>query len=123
MSFRERPEVRAHRTFELNVGTEKFFVSLGRYEDGTAMEVFVDIQKEGTVVRGLVDAVARLTSRSWQFGVPVDDVLEQFIGTGFEPNGIGHGHPAIDGQHCGSILDAIGRVLKYELEEHRGNKT
>lgn len=64
-------------------------------------------------MRGLADAIARLVSRGLQYGVPVEEVIDQFVGTKFEC-AMASGHPVIEGRLC-SLLDAVGRVLDAEF--------
>lgn len=108
---RPRPTLRRHTVVAIRVGGNKLHMTLGEYDDGAPLELFVDMHKEGSTARALVDAIARQVSRGWQRGVPVAETVDQFINTRFEPAGKGSGHPAIEGRECTSVLDAIARVI------------
>lgn len=127
-----RAPKRPHETFELRVGEQKIYVGLGRWADrpgsvemgGRVMEaegisrvreLFFSIAKDGAALRGYMDQIARLASRSLQFGVPLEAILDQWIGVALEPAGKGSLHPAIEGRQCPSLLDAIARVLDAEF--------
>lgn len=112
---RPRPSVRRHVTCAFRVGERKIHLTIGLYDDGAPMEVFIDVAKEGSTERALLDAIARQVSRGWQRGVPARETVDQFVNTRFEPSGKGDGHPAIQGRQCTSLLDAIGRVVAHEL--------
>lgn len=103
--------MREHVVIAIRVGDNKLHLTLGQYEDGAPLEIFIDAHKEGSTVRALMDAIARQVSRGWQRGVPVAETVDQFINTRFEPSGKGSGHPAIEGRQCKSLLDAIARVI------------
>jgi ribonucleoside-diphosphate reductase alpha chain len=78
------------------------------YDDGTPGEIFVKIAKEGTVVSGLMDSLATVTSIALQYGVPLKALTDKFSHTRFEPSGV-TGNPEIP--IAKSIMDYIGRWL------------
>lgn len=119
MTKRPRPSKRLNTTYAFKVGNVGMHMTLSRYEDSTPMEVFLDVaHAEGSTIRALMGALARLISTGLQHGTPVDSILDQLIGTKFEPAGIGHGHISIEDQPCTSLLDACGRILQHELRAH-----
>jgi ribonucleoside-diphosphate reductase alpha chain len=82
---------------------------VGLYEDGTPGEIFITMAKEGSVVSGLVDSVATLTSISLQYGVPLEVLCNKFAHTRFEPSGFTN-NPQIP--IAKSIMDYIFRWLQ-----------
>jgi ribonucleoside-diphosphate reductase alpha chain len=64
------------------------YITVGMYEDGTPGEMFVTLAKEGSTVRGLMDAVGVLTSYLLQYGVPLENLAHKMRGVAFEPYGI-----------------------------------
>lgn len=112
---RQRKRLPARRngyTQKLVVGNMSFYIRTGEYEDGTLGELFITASKSGTLLRALMDAFAVSMSIALQYGVPLDEFIEAFRDTQFEPNGIVAGHS--DVRMCSSILDAIVR----DLEKH-----
>lgn len=109
---RKLPSRRLGATYELTVGGQKLFVRTGEYEDGEIGEVFIDIHKEGSAVRSLMNQIAILASRALQHGMSVEDLVETFVFTKFEPGGVVTGHPNV--KMATSILDAVGRILGYD---------
>ena len=120
MTKRPRPPVRRNITYAFKLRAPSadlgVHMTIAHYDDGQLMEVFIDVKHtEGSTIRALTGAIARLVSTALQHGVPVEDLLDQFIGTSFAPSGLGAGHPAIQDKMCTSLLDACGRILKMEL--------
>lgn len=85
------------------------YVRTGEYEDGTLGEIFIDMHKEGAAFRSMMNAFAIAISLGLQHGVPLDEYVDAFVFTRFEPNGPVRGHHHI--KMCTSILDAIFRDL------------
>jgi ribonucleoside-diphosphate reductase alpha chain len=85
---------------------------VGLYEDHTPGEIFITMAKEGSVVSGLVDSVATLTSISLQYGVPLEVLCNKFIHTRFEPSGFTN-NPQIP--MAKSILDYIFRWMQMKF--------
>jgi ribonucleoside-diphosphate reductase alpha chain len=94
------------------VGGHKLYIKTGEYNDGRLGEVFIDMYKEGASFRALLNCFAIAVSKSLQYGVPLDEFVEAFTFTRFEPAGIVSGHDAI--KNATSILDYVFRVLGYE---------
>jgi len=110
-----RPERRVlpHRrkgyTQKARVGGHKIYLRTGEYEDGALGEVFIDMHKEGSAFRSLMDSFAIAISLGLQYGVPLEEFVETFTFTRFEPSGIVEGNEAI--KMATSILDYIFREL------------
>ncbi len=97
---------------EAVVGGHKVYVRTGEYEDGTLGEIFIDMYKEGASFKGLLNCFAVLASKALQYGVPLDELVDTFTFTRFEPAGSVQGHEAI--KNATSILDYVFRALGYE---------
>jgi len=109
-AVRRRLPARRHGvTVKLKVMGHKMYVRTGEYEDGTLGEIFVNMSKDGTLVRSLMDAFAVAVSLGLQHGVPLDEFVDAFVFTRFEPNGPVSDHPHI--KTCSSVIDLIFREL------------
>ncbi|HYM19956.1 MAG TPA: vitamin B12-dependent ribonucleotide reductase [Candidatus Kapabacteria bacterium] len=97
---------------EAVVGGHKVYLRTGEYEDGTLGEIFIDMYKEGASFKGLLNCFAVLASKALQYGVPLDELVDTFTFTRFEPAGSVQGHEAI--KNATSILDYVFRALGYE---------
>jgi ribonucleoside-diphosphate reductase alpha chain len=91
------------------VGGHKVYLRTGEYEDGSLGEIFVDMHKEGSAFRALIDSFAIAVSMGLQYGVPLEQFVEAFTFTRFEPAGIVQGNDSI--KNATSILDYIFREL------------
>jgi ribonucleoside-diphosphate reductase alpha chain len=91
------------------------FVRTGEYEDGTLGEIFVDMHKEGATFRSLMNCFAIAVSVGLQYGVPLEEYVEKFTFTRFEPAGMVVGHANI--KSATSIIDYIFRMLGYEYQD------
>jgi ribonucleoside-diphosphate reductase alpha chain len=107
---RERlPERRKGYTQKAIVGGHKVYIRTGEYESGKLGEIFIDMHKEGAAFRSLMNNFAIAISIGLQYGVPLEEYVEAFTFTRFEPNGIVEGNDAI--KMATSILDYIFREL------------
>ena len=112
-SVRHRlPHRRTGFTQEARIGGHKVFLRTGEYEDGSIGEIFVDMHKEGAAFRSLMNCFAISVSMGLQHGVPLENYVEQFTFSRFEPQGIVEGHPNI--KFSTSIVDYVFRVLGVE---------
>ena len=109
---RKLPAKRHGFVREAVVGGHKVFLRTGEYDDGQLGEIFIDMYKEGASFKGLLNCFAVLTSKALQYGVPLDELVDSFTFTRFEPAGVVIGHEAI--KNSTSILDYVFRVLGYE---------
>jgi ribonucleoside-diphosphate reductase alpha chain len=91
------------------------YVRTGEYEDGTLGEIFVDMHKEGATFRSLMNCFAIAVSVGLQYGVPLEEYVEKFTFTRFEPAGMVVGHANI--KSATSIIDYIFRMLGYEYQD------
>ena len=105
------PSKRGGFTQKANVGGQVIFVRTGEYNDGTLGEIFIDLAKEGSTLRSLMNCFAIAVSVGLQYGVPLEEFVDKFVFTRFEPAGIVD-HPNI--KSATSLIDYIFRVLGYE---------
>ncbi|MBK1669097.1 ribonucleoside-diphosphate reductase, adenosylcobalamin-dependent [Rhodovibrio sodomensis] len=91
------------------VGGHKLYLRTGEYDDGTLGEIFIDMHKEGAAFRALLNSFAMSVSLGLQYGVPLDEYVEAFTFTRFEPAGMVQGNDAI--KQATSLLDYIFREL------------
>lgn len=87
----------------------------GEYKDGTLGEIFVDMHKEGAAFRSLMNCFSIAISLGLQYGVPLDEFVEAFTFTRFEPNGVVQGHDNI--KMSTSVVDYIFRDLAMKYLE------
>jgi ribonucleoside-diphosphate reductase alpha chain len=106
---RRLPGRRKGYTQKAIVGGHKVYLRTGEYEDGTAGEIFIDMHKEGAAFRSLMNNFAIAISIGLQYGVPLDEFVEAFTFTRFEPSGMVEGNDAI--KMSTSVLDYIFREL------------
>ena len=106
------PSKRGGFTQKASVGGQTVFVRTGQYEDGTLGEIFVDMHKEGATFRSLMNCFSIAVSVGLQYGVPLEEFVDKFTFTRFEPSGMVSGHDNI--KSSTSIVDYIFRMLGYE---------
>jgi ribonucleoside-diphosphate reductase alpha chain len=99
-------------TQEARVGGQKIYLRTGEFGDGTLGEIFVDMAKEGAAYRSLMNCFAIAVSLGLQYGVPLEEYVDVFTFTRFEPHGPVTGHPNI--KFGTSVMDYLFRVLGYE---------
>ncbi len=109
---RKLPNKRRGFVREAVVGGHKVYLRTGEYPDGGIGEIFIDMYKEGASFKGLLNCFAVLASKALQYGVPLDELVDTFTFTRFEPAGTVVGHEAI--KNATSILDYVFRALGYE---------
>ena len=106
---RKLPQRRKGYTQKAIVGGHKVYLRTGEYEDGRLGEIFIDMHKEGAAFRSLMNNFAIAISIGLQYGVPLEEFVEAFTFTRFEPSGMVEGNDAI--KMATSILDYIFREL------------
>jgi ribonucleoside-diphosphate reductase alpha chain len=106
---RRLPNRRKGYTQKAVVGGHKVYLRTGEYEDGGLGEVFIDMHKEGAAFRSLMNNFAIAISIGLQYGVPLEEFVEAFTFTRFEPSGVVEGNDAI--KMATSILDYLFREL------------
>ncbi len=103
------PGRRKGYTQKAEVGGHKVYLRTGEYEDGTIGEIFIDMHKEGAAFRSLMNNFAIAISLGLQYGVPLEEYVEAFVFTKFEPAGLVLGNDSI--KNATSVLDYIFREL------------
>jgi len=108
---RALPRKRRGTTIEGRIAGHKVYVRTGEYADGTPGEIFVDMHKEGAAFRSLMNCFAIAISKGLQYGVPLEEFVDTFVFTRFDPSGPCD-HPNI--KMAQSVIDYIFRVLGME---------
>lgn len=108
---RNMPYKRSGMTIEARVGGHQVYVRTGEFEDGRLGEIFIDMHKEGATFRSLLNCFAISISLGLQYGVPLEQFVDKFVFTRFEPAGFVD-HPHL--KQATSILDYIFRLLAFE---------
>jgi ribonucleoside-diphosphate reductase alpha chain len=108
-SRRKLPDRRKGYIQKASVGGHKVYLHTGEYEDGELGEIFMDMHKEGAAFRSLMNNFAIAISIGLQYGVPLDEFVEAFILTRFDPAGPVSGNDSI--RSATSILDYVFREL------------
>ncbi|MGY3437050.1 MULTISPECIES: vitamin B12-dependent ribonucleotide reductase [unclassified Marinovum] len=103
------PERRKGYTQKAIVGGHKVYLRTGEYQDGTLGEIFIDMHKEGAGFRAMMNNFAIAVSVGLQYGVPLEEFVDAFTFTKFEPAGMVQGNDSI--KNATSILDYIFREL------------
>jgi ribonucleoside-diphosphate reductase alpha chain len=106
---RRLPYRRAGYTQKARIGNHKIYLRTGEYADGTLGEIFLDMHKEGAAFRSMTNCFAIAVSLGLQHGVPLEEFVDAFLFTRFEPNGGVQGNPHI--KMTTSIIDYIFREL------------
>jgi len=106
------PDERKSITHKFRVGDQEGYITVGLYDDGRPGEIFVKINKEGSTVSGLTDAVAKLASIALQYGVPLDELAPKMRNTRFEPYGP-TGNPQVP--WATSVVDYIFHWLQVRF--------
>ena len=103
------PDRRKGYIQKVSIGDHKIYLHTGEYDDGKVGEIFIDMNKEGELVKALMNNFAIAISLGLQYGVPLDEFVDAFIETKFEPSGEIKGNDRI--LTASSILDYIFREL------------
>ena len=108
---RTLPAKRRGFTQKAKINGQALFLRTGEYADGTVGEIFIDMAKEGATMRSMLNCFAISISIGLQYGVPLEEFVEKFVFTRFEPAGMVE-HPNI--KSTTSIVDFIFRAMAYE---------
>jgi ribonucleoside-diphosphate reductase alpha chain len=111
------PQRRSGYTQKARVGGHKIYLRTGEYPDGSLGEIFLDMHREGAAYRSLMNCFAIAVSLGLQYGVPLDEFVDAFLFTRFEPNGLVSGNDRI--RMATSVIDYIFRELAISyLDRH-----
>ncbi|MCL2093651.1 MAG: adenosylcobalamin-dependent ribonucleoside-diphosphate reductase [Treponema sp.] len=103
------PNRRKGYTQKAKIGGHSMFIRTGEYEDGSLGEIFLDMHKEGAAFRSLLNSFAIAVSLGLQYGVPLEEYVDAFTFSRFEPNGVVRGHEYV--KMATSVIDFIFRDL------------
>ena len=109
------PDRRKGYTQKAVVGGHKVYLRTGEYDDGRLGEIFIDMHKEGAALRSLLNNFAIAVSLGLQYGVPLEEYVDAFTFTRFEPQGPVQGNDSI--KYATSILDYVFRELAVSYME------
>lgn len=105
-------DTRESITHKFDIAGHQGYFTIGLYDDGQPGEIFVNVSKEGSTIRGMMDSWAIMVSMLLQYGAPIRDVIEKLKNVKFDPAGITQ-NPSI--RFCTSIVDYIGKWLEHEF--------
>ena len=105
----QMPDRRKGYIQKATIGDHKIYLHTGEYDDGKIGEIFIDTNKEGELVKALTNNFAIAISLGLQYGVPLEEFVDAFLDTKFEPSGKVYGNDRI--LSATSILDYIFREL------------
>ena len=108
------PDRRKGYIQKATIGNHKVYLHTGEYEDGKIGEIFIDTSKEGELVKALMNNFAIAISLGLQYGVPLDEFINAYVNTKFEPSGKVTGNDRI--LSASSILDYIFRELAISYQ-------
>jgi ribonucleoside-diphosphate reductase alpha chain len=103
------PNRRIGYTQKAKIGGHSIFIRTGEYDDGNLGEIFLDMHKEGAAFRSLLNSFAIAVSLGLQYGVPLEEYVDAFTFSRFEPNGMVQGHDYV--KMATSVIDYIFRDL------------
>jgi ribonucleoside-diphosphate reductase alpha chain len=103
------PNRRMGYTQKAKIGGHSIFIRTGEYEDGSLGEIFLDMHKEGAAFRSLINSFAITVSLGLQYGVPLEEYVDAFTFSRFEPNGMVQGHDYV--KMATSVIDYVFRDL------------
>lgn len=109
------PNRRSGYTQKAKIGGHSVFLRTGEYDDGRLGEIFLDMHKEGAAFRSLLNSFAIAVSLGLQYGVPLDEYVDAFTFSRFEPNGMVQGHEYI--KMATSVLDYVFRDLAISYQD------
>jgi ribonucleoside-diphosphate reductase alpha chain len=106
---RSLPSRRSGYTQKGRIGGHSIYIRTGEYDDGSLGEIFLDMHKEGAAFRSLLNSFAIAVSLGLQYGVPLEEYVDAFTFSRFEPNGVVQGHDYV--KSATSVIDFIFRDL------------
>jgi ribonucleoside-diphosphate reductase alpha chain len=106
---RKLPDRRTGYTQKVKINGQSVYLRTGEYENGQLGEIFIDMHKEGAAFRSLLNCFAISISLGLQHGVPLEEFVDAFVFTRFEPSGVVSGHKRI--KMSTSVIDYIFREL------------
>ena len=114
---RNRPYgIRSAKVHEARIDDLKIYITVSFGNNGTITEIYATSDREGTLVKGLLDSVSKIISKMLQYNVPAKDIAKTLRGQKYEPHGFVSGHPYI--KSVDSISDFISKVIEIELGDY-----
>jgi len=109
---RHLPDERDALTHRFQIADQTGYVTVGVFEDGSPGEVFIRVSKEGSALKGSLDAWAASMSIGLQYGVPLHCYLDKFVGWAFQPHGVTQTEEIPIAQ---SVVDYVARWLRLKF--------
>jgi len=106
------PNTRKAVNHKFDIAGAEGYINVGMYDNGAPGEIFITMNKQGSLIRGILDVFSIVFSMSLQHGVPLEKIINKMIGTKFEPAGVTQSQDIMIAQ---SIMDYIGRWLELEF--------
>jgi ribonucleoside-diphosphate reductase alpha chain len=122
MSRERLPDRRASWISKARIGGQTFYLQCGEYPDGSLGEIFIDAHKEGTFTRGVLGALARMTSLALQCGVEVTEVVKALGHLNFPPNGPVHGEDGLITMNVVSVCDWVSQTIEEAYVKAKGGE-
>jgi ribonucleoside-diphosphate reductase alpha chain len=111
LSMREMlPSRRPSWTQHVRIGGQSVYMTVGEYPDGRPGEIFLDMAKTGTLLRGVMDSLARMVSIALQCGAGIEVIIHALRGLVYPPDGLVEGSDYV--QECSSVTDWIASELE-----------
>lgn len=104
------PERRHSWTQKVRIDGQVVYMTVGEYEDGRPGEIFIDVSKQGTFLRGVMGSLARMISIALQCGADVSVIVHALHGLDYPPSGPVEGSHVVD--RCSSVTDWVASELK-----------
>jgi len=111
------PNRRNSETVKVKIGGMSVYLTTGEYPDGRLGEIFLDVEKQGSLARALLNAFAISVSKGLQSGILLQEYADEFLFYRFLPGGIVTGHDKIS--TCSSILDFVFRELSIRYLDRK----
>ncbi|MFP4069355.1 MAG: vitamin B12-dependent ribonucleotide reductase [Opitutales bacterium] len=109
---RKLPDTRQSLTHKFSIAGSEGYITIGKYDDGSPGEVFIQMSKAGSTINGLMDCIGTLVSLCLQYGVPLETLVKKFSHVRFEPEGMTK-NPHIP--FAKSVIDYVARELGMEF--------
>ena len=120
LSMREiLPDRRHSWTQHVHIGGQSVYLCVGEYPDGRPGEIFVDMSRQGTLLRGVMGSLARMVSIALQCGSGVEVIIHALRGLDYQPAGVVEGSLAV--VECSSVTDWIASELEAHYLRPRGD--
>lgn len=115
--IRRKPDgIRLSKTHSAKIGDIQLYITVGFYDDGKIAEIFVNTDKQGEVVNGLLDSLSKALSHLIQYGVKPEEISKILRGQKYEPSGVVERHPNI--KLADSVSDLISKIIDIEVGDY-----